>query len=276
MEFVYHRSYRGALKAVILDWAGTAVDYGCCAPMVAFIEVFRQHGVPITIEEARGPMGVHKRTHVLQLTQLESVSQRWQEAHGRQADEADVESMFQDFVPALLDILADYTDPIPGVLEAVAAFRERGLKIGSTTGYTREMMDVVVPEAKKQGYEPDSVVCSTDVPAGRPEPWMALKSAMEMGVYPMDAIVKVGDTVPDIEEGLNAGMWTIGLAQTGNEVGLNEQEIAALEPQVLQEKLDRAYRRLYQAGAHYVVDGMWDVPAVLDEISARLAHGERP
>ena len=184
--------------------------------------------------------------------------------------------MFQDFVLALLDILPDYAEPIPGVLEAVAAFRERGLKIGSTTGYTREMMDVVVPEAKKQGYEPDSVVCSTDVPAGRPEPWMALKSAMEMGVYPMDAIVKVGDTVPDVEEGLNAGMWTIGLAQTGNEVGLNEQEIAALEPQVLQEKMDRAYRRLSQAGAHYVVDGMWDVPAVLDEISARLAHGERP
>jgi len=244
--------------------------------MVAFIEVFRQRGVSITIEEARGPMGVHKRTHILQLTRLESVSQRWQEAHGRQPDEADVESVFQDFVPALLDILPDYAEPIPGVLEAVAAFRERGLKIGSTTGYTREMMDVVAPEARKRGYEPDSVVCSTDVPVGRPEPWMALKSAMEMGVYPMDAIVKVGDTVPDVEEGLNAGMWSIGLAQTGNEVGLNEQEIAALEPQVLQEKMDRAYRRLYQAGAHYVVDGMWDVPAVLDEISARLAHGERP
>jgi phosphonoacetaldehyde hydrolase len=158
----------------------------------------------------------------------------------------------------------------------VAAFRQRGLKIGSSTGYTREMMDVVVPEAEKRGYAPDSIVCSSDVPAGRPSPWMALRSAMALGVYPMEAIVKIGDTVPDINEGLNTGMWTIGLAQTGNEVGLTEQETEALDPQVLQEKLGRASWRLAQAGAHYVIDGMWDVLGVLDEIESRLADGERP
>lgn len=276
MAYAYHRPYRSPLKATILDWAGTVVDYGCCAPVVAFVEIFKRRGVPISVEEARGPMGIHKRAHILQLTQLASIAQRWQEVHGRKPTEDDVDGMFQAFVPTLLEILPDYCTPIPGVLDAVAAFRERGLRLGSSTGYTREMMDVVAPEAEKHGYAPDCVVCSSDVPAGRPAPWMAFKNAMALGVYPMAAIVKIGDTVPDVHEGLNAGMWTIALAQTGNEVGLSEPQIAALEPAVLEGKLRRASLRLAQAGAHYVIDGLWAAGDVLDEIDVRLARGERP
>jgi phosphonoacetaldehyde hydrolase len=138
------------------------------------------------------------------------------------------------------------------------------------------MMEILQAEAKRRGYEPDSTVCATDVPAGRPEPWMCLVNAMRLGIYPMEAFVKVGDTLPDIEEGLNAGMWTVGLAKTGNELGLNEAEVAALAPEVLRAKLAVAYRRMRQTGAHYVVDAIADVPAVLEDINARLARGERP
>lgn len=276
MGFTYQRSYRGPLKAVLLDWAGTTLDYGCYAPAVVFIEVYRRKGVPITVEEARAPMGAHKKVHIRQISQIEAVARRWQEAHGRRPTEEDVEAMFKDFVPLQIDCLADYADLIPGTLEAIRDFRGRGLKIGSTTGYTREMMDVLQAEAKKRGYEPDCSVCATDVPAGRPAPWMCVQNAMTLGIYPFEAMVKVDDTLPGIEEGLNAGMWTIGLAKTGNEIGLNEAEINALEPDVLHRQLDRAYQRMRQAGAHYVVDGIWDVPAVLDDIDARLARGERP
>jgi phosphonoacetaldehyde hydrolase len=276
MNFIYQRSYRGPLQAILLDWAGTTLDYGCYAPAVVFVEVYKQQGVPITMEEARAPMGAHKKVHIRKISQLDSVRQRWQETHGRLPNEADVEKMFADFVPRQLDCLADYADLIPGTVEAVKDFRQRGLKIGSTTGYMREMMDILLVEAKKQGYEPDSSVCAAEVPAGRPEPWMCLQNAIILGVYPMEACVKVDDTLPGIEEGLNAGMWTIGLAKTGNEIGLNDEEINALEPQELQTRLARAYRRMWQAGAHYVVDGIWDVPPILDDINARLARGERP
>ena len=71
-------------------------------------------------------------------------------------------------------------------------------------------------------------------------------------------------------------MWTIGLAQTGNEIGLNEAEIEALDAEDPQRRLDLAYNRMQQTGAHYVVDGIWDVPPILDQINARLADGERP
>ncbi|MCL4177613.1 MAG: phosphonoacetaldehyde hydrolase [Verrucomicrobia bacterium] len=276
MDFAFQRSYRGPLKGIILDWAGTTMDYGCYAPAVVFVEVYRRKQVPISIQEARVPMGAHKKVHIRKISQLEPVAQRWETVHGRRPTEEDIEAMFQEFIPLQLACLADYADLIPGTLEALKDFRGRGLKIGSTTGYTGDMMKLLLQEAKRRGYEPDATVCATDVPAGRPEPWMCLQNAMQLRIFPMEAIVKVGDTLPDIEEGLNAGMWTVGLARTGNELGLNEAEIARLPADVLEARLAVARERMRQTSAHYVVDAITDVPPVLDEINARLARGERP
>jgi len=276
MNFTYQRTYRGPLQAIVLDWAGTIIDYGCYAPAVVFSEVFKRQGVPITMKEARAPMGAYKKVHIRQITQMETVAERWQAEHQRRPTEADVDVMFQAFVPLQLAVLADYADLIPGTLDAIADFRQRGLKIGSTTGYSGEMMQIVQAEARRRGYVPDVIICATDVPAGRPEPWMCVQNALQLRVYPFEACVKVDDTLPGIEEGLNCSMWTIGLVQTGNEIGLNADEIAQLEPATLQAKKDRAYQRMKQCGAHYVVDGIWDVPAVLDDIHVRLSRGERP
>ncbi len=276
MDFVFRRSYRGPLKAVILDWAGTTMDYGCFAPAVVFVEVYKRKDVPISVEQARIPMGAHKKVHIREISQLEDVVARWEAFHGRKPSEDDVDAMFQDFVPLQLQCLADYADLIPGTLEAVARFRERGLEVGSSTGYMREMTELLLEEARKRGYEPDASVCASDVPAGRPQPWMCLENAKKLGVYPMESIVKIGDTLPDIWEGLNAGMWTIGLAKTGNEMGLTEREIDELELETRARRLKRAYDRMAQAGAHYVVDGIGDVEPALDEIQARVSRGEKP
>jgi phosphonoacetaldehyde hydrolase len=252
------------------------MDYGCMAPAVVFMDVFKRKGVAITIDEAREPMGAHKKVHIRQISKNENVAERWMRQHGRKPTEDDVQAMFEDFIPLQLQCLGQYADLVPGTLEAVAEFRRRGLKIGSTTGYTEEMMGILQSEAERRGYVPDSTVCATQVPAGRPHPFMCLQNAINLQTYPMEAFVKVGDTLPDIEEGLNAGMWTIGLARTGNEMGLTEHEIAALDPEVRSARLARAYKRMQQTGAHYVVDGIADVAPLLDHIDARLARGDRP
>lgn len=276
MDFVFRRAYRGPLRAVILDWAGTTTDYGSQAPAMVFVATFQQQGVTITLDEARGPMGTAKKDHIRQLTQVAAIAERWQAAHGHRPTEADVEAMYQAFIPMQLAALPKYAQLIPGTRETVADFRRRGLKVGSNTGYNREMVEILLREAKAQGYEPDSTVAASEVPAGRPAPWMALKNAMELGVYPVEAIVKVDDTPPGIEEGLNAGMWTIGLAKTGNGIGLNEAELTQLAPAELARRLAQAQQQLAQSGAHYVVDGIGEVPAVLDDIQARLRQGEKP
>jgi phosphonoacetaldehyde hydrolase len=276
MDFSFRRTYRGPLKAIVLDWAGTTIDYGSCAPAIVFAQVFARRGVTISMDAARAPMGTDKKTHLEKIVQEPNVREQWQKIFGRAPNADDVEAMYQEFVPLQLSVLAEYADLIPGTLDAVKAFRARGLKIGTTTGYAREIVQVVQVEAAKRGYTPDAIVCATDVPQGRPAPFMCWQNMIQLGVYPPEAVVKVDDTLTGIEEGLNAGMWTIGLAKTGNEIGLNATEIAQLPPDELNARLQRAYARMAQCGAHFVVDGIWDVPMVLDEIDARLRRGEKP
>lgn len=269
-------AYTGPLRAVILDWAGTIVDYGSCAPAGVFVEVFRKHGVEITLVEARRPMGAEKRTHIATLFDEPDIALRWQHRYERPHTEADIDAIYADFIPMQLESLPNYANLIPGTIETVAACRARGLKVGTTTGYNREMLDLLLAEARDRGLEPDSAVAADEVPEGRPSPWMALTSAMQMNAYPVESCVKAGDTVPDILEGLNAGMWTVAVAKTGNELGLTEAGVSALHDTELEPLLNRAYDRLYTAGAHFVVDSIADIPPVLDEIEERLDLGERP
>ena len=274
MNFSYKRSYRGPIEAVLLDWAGTTMDFGCMAPAVVFVEVFKRKDVPISVEEARAPMGAHKRVHIQRITELDSVRRRWKEVHGRLPDDNDVSAMFADFVPLQLECLSEYSALIPGTLEAVAELRRRGIKIGSTTGYLTEMMKINLADAKRQGYEPDATVCAADVPAGRPYPHMCLLNVIKLGVSTVQACVKIDDTVPGVEEGLNAGMWTIGLAVSGNEVGLTLEQWKALSETEKRLKRDRAYTRMWQCGAHYVVDSIADIMPCIDDIQARIRRGE--
>jgi len=274
MNFGYKRSYRGPIEAVLLDWAGTTMDFGCMAPAVVFMEVFKRKKVPITIEEARAPMGAHKRVHIQRISELDSVRQRWQAAHGRPPNDDDVSAMFAEFVPLQLECLSKYSTLIPGTLEAIAALRARGIKIGSTTGYLTEMMQINQKDAKRQGYEPDATVCASDVPAGRPFPHMCLQNVIKLGVSTVQACVKIDDTVPGVEEGLNAGMWTIGLAVSGNEVGLTLEDWKALPAAAQKAKRERAYARMQQCGAHYTVDSIADIMPCIDDIQARIRRGE--
>ncbi|MEX0682053.1 MAG: phosphonoacetaldehyde hydrolase [Dehalococcoidia bacterium] len=267
-------TYRGPLRAVILDWAGTIVDFGSCAPVQAFVETFRRAGVKISTAEARGPMGSAKRDHIAALLAMPEVAARWQSANGAAPGDAEVDRLYADFIPIQLEVLTRSVDIIPGAPEAISALRERGLKIGSTTGYNRVMMDAVVPAATKQGLVVDHVATADTLPSGRPAPWMCFENMAALGVYPPAACVKIGDTVPDIDEGLNAGMWTIAVAATGNEFGLSEAEAAALPEAERRARIATATERLQAAGAHYVVDGIRDAPAVLDQIALRLANDD--
>lgn len=269
-------SYRGPVQAVIFDWAGTTVDFGSLAPASVFIEVFRRRGIDISMDQAREPMGLAKRLHIKLITEMPAVAAKWRETVGRSVTDADIDALYAEFIPLQLECLTRHADLIPGTLETVAALREEGIKIGSTTGYNREMLEVLLHEGKARGFEPDSSVCASDVPAGRPHPWMAIRAACEMQIYPFQSIVKVGDTVPDIGEGLNAGMWTVGTAETGNEVGLSLRDLESLEPSVRSRMLTRAREKLAGAGAHYVIDGVRDLLPVMEAINARLASGERP
>lgn len=266
----------GMLKAVVFDWAGTMVDFGSRAPMGVFVKAYAQCGVDISIAEARGPMGRPKRDHIAALMALPRIAAAWAERHGHPPGEADIDRVYEVFVPMNVAVAADFSDMIPGAIETVQALRERGLKIGSTTGYTREIMAKVLPRAAAAGYVPDNLVCAGDLAEGRPSPLMMYRTMADLGVYPPALIVKVDDTAPGIEEGCAVGAWTVGVTASGNEVGLSKEEWAALPSAEQRLRVERAGEVLRRAGAQYLVESVAGLLPVIDDIEQRLAAGERP
>jgi len=264
------------LTGLVLDWAGTVVDHGSRAPMGAFVRAFAEFGVAITVADARGPMGMAKRDHIRMVAAVPSVAANWRARHGKPCGEADIDAIMAVFEPMNIAAVKDHADIIPGALEALADARKRGLKIGSTTGYTRPIMAELMPIAAARGYSPDVVVCAGDLKEGRPAPLMMWHAMAAMGTWPAHTVVKVDDTPPGIGEGLNAGTWTIGLALTGNICGLSAEELAGLPEAEKAVVRARAASEMNAAGAHLVIDSIADLPAALDTIEARLAKGERP
>lgn len=269
-------SSANAIRAVVFDWAGTVVDHGSLAPMGVFVEAFAEFGVDITIAEARGPMGMAKRPHVAALMALPRISAAWADRHGHAPTDRDIDAVYDVFVPKNRAVAARFADVIPGVASVVAELRERGLGIGSTTGYTRDIMAEILPVAARQGFAPDCLVCTGDTPEGRPSPYMLWRALTELGVFPAAHCIKVDDTEVGIAEGINAGAWTVGVAVTGNVFGHTLAETKALAPEEFAAKRAAAAARLAEAGAHYVVDGVADLLPVLSAINGRLARGERP
>jgi len=277
-DFVYSRSYRGKVKALVLDWSGTTADAYVVAPAVVFVEVFKNQGVEISMAEARGPMGLRKDLHIKALTENPVIAERWKGVHGKYPDQAAVDTMFADFVPLQLDCLRKYTDLLPGVAEVINRLQAGGIKIGSSTGFTRAMVDILEEEAAKQGYRPDASVAGDEVVHGaRPAPHMVYKNLDMMGIHTIQSVVKIDDTVSGVGEALNAGCWGVGVVRYSNYMDVDTPEQgAALSAAEIDRRMAITRDILEKSGAHYVIDSLADIEPVIEDINARLARGEKP
>ena len=264
------------LQAVILDWAGTVVDFGSFAPTQIFVEAFAEFDVQVSIEEARGPMGMGKWDHIRTLCNQPQVAERYRKAFGRTPTDDDVTAIYQRFMPLQIEKIAEHSALIPGALDTIATLRARGIKIGSCSGYPKQVMDKVVALAATNGYVADHVVATDEVPNGRPWPAQALANVIALGIDDVAACVKVDDTVPGILEGRRAGMWTVALTCSGNALGLTYEQCRALDSATLASERQRIEAMFQASRPHYLIDTLNDLPGVIADINQRLARGEMP
>ncbi len=265
-----------AIKAVVFDWAGTMIDFGSRAPVVALQHVFGDAGVPITEAEARADMGRAKRDHIRALLAVPRIAGAWRSAKGDAPVETDVTALHDAVEPMMRIAAKDCAALIPGAAALAARLRDLGVGIGSCTGYTRAMMADILPLAAEQGYAPDVVICSGETLAGRPSPLMMWKALVDLGVWPAWACVKVDDATVGIGEGKAAGAWTVGVSASGNGIGMDQATLLALPQDGRAHSVDRAAADLRAAGADYVVPSVADLWPVLEAIAARIDAGERP
>ncbi len=255
------------IEAVIFDWAGTTVDYGCFAPVQAFIAAFEEYGITPTLAEVREPMGMLKRDHIRTMMNMERIHEEWKRVHGRDFTEEDVEQVYLTSEKSILKIVNQFADPKPYVRETVKILRERGIKIGSTTGYTDEMMEIVVPEAALKGYSPDCWFSPNSVGNfGRPYPYMIFENLKKLEVSSVSAAIKVGDTVSDIKEGLAAGMLSLGVVEGSSCMGLAEAEYMALSDREKEARCKKAEEKFLAAGASAVLKNLSELPGYLDTL----------
>ena len=264
------------IRLVVLDWAGTTIDFGCMAPSGTFVTAFAKAGVAVLLAEARGPMGLHKKDHIRAMLRVPEIGERWRAAHGRDWSEADVSELYAGVTPMQVAAAKEHSALIPGVLACVADLRKRGIKVAASTGYFHEAAQVVYAAAREQGFVPDFKICADEVPAGRPAPWMIFRAMEATGVYPPAAVVKVGDTVIDIEDGRNAGVWSVGVIDSSNEMGLTATELAALSETEREYRRETVLTRYEDARCDAAIRTIDQLPSLIAEINEQMAMGARP
>nr|ADI23043.1 predicted phosphatase/phosphohexomutase [uncultured Planctomycetales bacterium HF0770_03I01] len=272
------KRYKGKVQAVILDWSGTTADAYVVAPAVVFVEVFKRQKVEISMVEARGPMGLRKDLHIKALTEVDEIKERWKKIHGKYPEQSDVDRMFADFVPLQLDCLRKYTTLLPGVAEVTQRLQKQGIKIGSTTGFVRSMVDILEEDSAKQGYKPDASVAGDEVTNGaRPSPHMVYKNLDMLNITPIQSVVKVDDTTSGIGEAVNAGCWGIGVTRYSNYMDVDTPEDGKkLSEDEIKKRVAKTKDILEKAGAHYILESIADIEPVIEDINKRIARGERP
>lgn len=259
------------IEGIIFDWAGTTVDFGCFAPINVFINIFKNAGIDVTMEEARKPMGMLKIDHIRTMLEMDRIKYLWRETYGREFTDEDVEKLHSKFEKTLLESLSKYTEPIPEVLEAIKYLRENNIKIGSTTGYTNSMMEIVTKGAKENGYEPDFwITADSTNSCGRPYPYMIFRNLEELKISSVLNVIKIGDTESDIKEGKNAGVWTVGVVIGSSTMGLSHEEFKSLSDVEKDRLIQETENKFLDWGVDFTIKSMGEIGELIEKINALM------
>ena len=268
------------IKSVILDFSGTTVDPYVIAPAITFVEVFKKHGISINMDQARAPMGLRKDIHIEKILKNPEISNKWIEIYNRPFNKNDIINIYNDFIPLQLECLPKYSNLIPGTENSLNKLKKKyDLSIGVTTGFSQEMCDIIINNTKKQGFIPDSYVGGDAVSNNmgfRPSPFMIYENMKLLGTWPPKSVIKVDDTVSGIEEGINAGCWTVGVYKYGNYVNLNSlDEANIINKNVLKHKEDASKNKLIASGADFVIPDISYLDHVVEIINSKLKNNDK-
>lgn len=265
------RDYRGPIKLVILDIAGTVCDgpqdlrhlypnddgLAVKGPVIVFEMMFKKFGMDVDWETIRRPMGKFKKEHLVDILSFEHVASQFKKTQGHSWTGDDVDEMFDMFRPTMAEVAVseDLIRPFEGLSDAIAQLQADGIQVGCDTGYPKETCDAIYGTlAAEFGIRFDVVADSENV-RGRPTPFLVYDCMYKANVFPPAAVVKADDITAGVQEGANSGAWTVGVYETGAH---NKETLT-------------------EAGAHFLVPAASDIPNLIhSEIQPRLSSGGVP
>ena len=264
------------LTGLLVDWSGTIVDFGARAQATALVGAFEESSIRIGEDVTRPAMGAASWEHIRAILAMPAVTARWREVYGRDWSTTDIDMIHERFLPLQAEAAERFAVPVPGAVEALNDARALGLKVGSTSAFPRRVMERVMEIAGEQGLAVDACACVGDTPMGRPMPFMLYKMLLDLELGAVWKCVVVDDTPLGIQAARNAGTWAVGVTISGNAVGMSTEQWTET-PKDERDRLRRHASELLKAsGAHFVVDSIAGLGAVLTRLNSRLVLGERP
>lgn len=264
------------IRCVILDWSGSVLDKWGISVYNAITEAFEMKGIPVMREEIGGSMGSYKGDHFGAILKTPTVQKRWFEKYGRKSDNNDLVDLMEYYIPKQMNMLDKYGKLFQGTMETCKLLKDKGLELGSTTGFTIAMVNKILsinPEIKEIL---DINIAADQVPMGRPAPFMIYEIMKELKIINPSQIVKVGDTKMDIYEGLNAGTWTIGLCESSSMMDVSEDSYKKMSYDEYCNRIEKVRRELHDAGAHFVVNNIESIPYIIELIKGIHIQGKIP
>ena len=258
------------VEAIVFDLAGTLIDFGSLAPSQVLIELFDRFGIKITRKQAIGPMGIEKRAHIKALLTTRKINSQWRKKFKSKPTDKDIDKLFKLFNPELKKIIKKHSKFISGSKKTLDFIKNKKIKIGINTGYSEEILKMILPELKKQKFIPDVSYSSSNTKIGRPSAEIIYKIFSDLNITKGSNCIKIDDTIPGLQEGLNAGMWVVGVIFSGNEFGKNEYEFNKLtykEKLKFKKKISHKFKKI---GVHYVIDTIKDLPKIIERVENKI------
>tara|TARA_E500000178_G_scaffold109397_1_gene109133 strand:- start:425 stop:1216 length:792 start_codon:yes stop_codon:yes gene_type:complete len=258
------------IEAIVFDLAGTIIDFGSLAPSKVLIHIFNKFGITISRKEAVGPMGIEKRAHISQLINSKKISLFWKKKYNKKPGKQEIDKLFKLFNPELKKIIKHHSKLISGCKKTINFLKRKKIKLAVNTGYSEEILKIILSELKKQGFYPDISYSSSHANIGRPSAEIIYKIFSELNITMGSNCIKVDDTIPGLLEGVNAGMWVVGVIFSGNEFGKTEVEFNKLSSKdkiIFRKRVTNKFKRI---GAHYVIDTIKDLPKTIELIDSRI------
>ena len=278
--YKYNRVYLGGINAVLFDLGGTVVDKYSLSPLHALDMTFQNTGVVLDADLLKKDMGNRKDVHIRKILETKQCKEIWSEVKKRDFNEFDMDDLVESYKTNQNRMVLKYNKPLPHAKNTFDILRMGyKLKIGSTTGYFRETVNIIEKDLiKKENIYFDATVAGDDVENGyRPRPYMIFKNLEKLNISPIQSILKVDDTTAGIKEGLEAGCWTVGVSKYSSLMDfhdLEDEDDMSITDLSLRE--EQVKNKLLEAGAHYVVSSLKEIPAVVEDINRRLRDGVIP
>ena len=277
--YSYTRNYYGKLRGCIFDWSGTLIDKYSIAPVRSLIDTFRDFKIDVTGDDVRSAMGIRKDEHIKDILNKEHVKSQWMKLYKVPPTNTNFEELNLHYQMKQLDTISEYTEIIPGVRSQLLYFKNnRRLLFGGTTGFYNNITEKIKEDIRKQGLILDAFVSGDDVKNGsRPNPFMLFRCMELLGISNVRSVLKVDDTIAGVQEGLNAGVWTVGVARYSNYMNIHSlDDLEKIDINDYNERVRYSYQKLLHSGAHYVINDLSELDNVIRDINSRLKRGESP